>query len=115
MQVHRASTVFGQVNFDLQVQQMGHATIRLANQLDHAPEKLVLHLPWFLRITSVTVNGKNVAPKDAALVLPIVTKKVELRWLVADEAVPQLNYEKSVVDYKAEYKCRYEDFVRTGK
>jgi hypothetical protein len=113
--VHRAPTVFGQVNFDLQVQEARHAKIKLSNQMDRAPEHLVLHLPWFLRITSATVDGKAATPKDGALSLPITAQEVELRWAAPGEGMPQLNYEKSVADYKAEYRRRYEKFLRTGK
>jgi hypothetical protein len=113
--VHRADTVFGQVNFDLQVLEAGHATMKLANQIDHVPDKLILHLPWFLRVTSTSVDGKNAAPKDGALVLPATAQQVDLRWAWPGESMPQLSYEKTVADYKAEYKRRYEEFVRTGK
>ena len=113
--VHRADTIFGQVNFDLQVPEAGHATIKLANQIDHPPDKLILHLPWFLRVTSASVDGKSAAPKDGELVLPVTAKEIELRWAWPGEGMPQLNYEKTVTDYKTEYKRRYEEFVRTGK
>jgi hypothetical protein len=113
--VHRASTKFGQVNFDVQVQEAGHATIKLVNQMGHLPDRLLLHLPWFLRVTSASVDGKNAAPRDGALVLPVTAKEVELHWAWPGEGMPQLNFEKAVNDYKAEYKHRYEEFLRTGK
>jgi hypothetical protein len=113
--VHRADTVFGQINFDLQVLEVGRARIKLDNQWDHVPDRIVLHLPWFLPVPSVSVDGKNAALKDGAIVLPITAKEVELRWVVPGEALPRLNYENSVADYRAEYKRRYEEFLRTGK
>jgi hypothetical protein len=47
-------------------------------------------------------------------VLPPGTKEVRLQW-ANDAATPQLSYARAVEDYKAEYRRRYEEFLRIGK
>lgn len=113
--VHHAPTAFGEVNLDLQIPETGRTTIHLNNHLERKPEKIILHLPWFLHVTSASIDGKSTTPTGGVLMLPVNARNVELRWSVPAEGLPPLNYEKAVTDYKAEYQRRYQEFLRTGK
>lgn len=115
IRLHHSPTIFGEVSLDLQVLEAGHARIHLANRLDHIPGKLVLHLPWFLRVAGIEVDGNKATPQDRALVLPATAREIDLHWTAFDEGMPRHSYQKAVADYKAEYRRRYEEFVRTGK
>ena len=111
--VRRAPTNFGEVNFEWQVPQEGESTIRLDNHLNYRPEKLVLHVPWFLEVQEATADGKPVTVSNGALEIPLDTKQVTLRWSHKSGA-PQMSYQKAVDDYKAEYRRRYDEFVQAG-
>jgi hypothetical protein len=112
--VRRAPTEFGSVSFELQVPADGQATLHLDNLLTRAPERTILHLPWFLHGIAAAVDGNKIPISDGTLVLPPGTKEVRLQW-ANDAATPQLSYARAVEDYKAEYRRRYEEFLRIGK
>ena len=113
--VHRAPTAFGEVNLDLHVTDKSHARIDLGNRLDRTPRRIVLHLPWFLSGTQLEVDGKPISPKDGVIVVPATARKIDLHWIAPASAMPDLSYQKAVAEYKAEYRRRYEEFLRTGK
>jgi hypothetical protein len=112
--VRRAPTEFGSVSFELRVPADGQATLHLDNHLARAPEKTILHLPWFLHGIAAAADGNKIPISDGTITLPSGTTEVRLQW-VKDTATPQLSYARAVEDYKAEYKRRYGEFLRTGK
>ena len=112
--VRRAPTNFGEVNFEWQVPSEGASVISLSNELAYPPEKLVLHLPWFLDVQEVYVDGKTVTPANGSVTLPVDAKQVRLRW-TRRAGTPAMSYDRAVEDYKAEYKRRYDRFIQTGE
>ena len=88
--------------------------ISLSNELAYPPEKLVLHLPWFLDVQEVYVDGKTVTPANGSVTLPVDAKQVRLRW-TRRAGTPAMSYDRAVEDYKAEYKRRYDRFIQTGE
>lgn len=110
--VHRAPTNFGQVNFDLDYTR-GGAVLTLDNHFTEPPRTVVLHIPWFVNVSSITANGKSLVVKDGAVLLPVVTRKVEIAWTKRADT-PALSYANAVRDYKAEYARRYTEFLKTG-
>jgi hypothetical protein len=111
--VKRAPTNFGEVNFEMRFSGNG-ATLHMDNKFRQPPEQLVLHMPWFMNVSSLSVNGKRVPVADGAAVLPINAKEVLIEWEKKSDA-PELSYDRAVNDYKAEYRRRYEEWVKTGK
>jgi len=111
--VRRAPTYFGQVNFEIEFMP-GQATLKLENRLFEKPEKLVLHLPWFMSVSKIVADGKEVSPTMDKVILPIETRKVEIQWTKRDRVKP-LSYEMAVSNYKSEYRRRYEEFLRMGE
>jgi len=111
--VQRAPTDFGQVNFTLSFPAERQAVLTLDNRFRARPQHLVLHLPWFMSVNSVEADGKQLAVSGNAVNLPAATRRVELRW-TAKPKVAALSYDKAVAEYKAEYRRRYEQFLRTG-
>ncbi len=110
--ISRAPTYFGQVNFELSCEPEA-AVLSLNNQFINRPKELVLHLPWFMEVSSVQVDGKAMPAKNVTVSLPIETRRVEIQWRRKAEA-PNLNYETAVADYKREYRRRYEEFLMKG-
>lgn len=109
----RAPTNFGEVNFDLRFGNRG-ATLQLNNKFRDAPQQIVVHLPWFVNVTSVTADGKKLTVSDNTVLLPANSRIVQIAWQKKADA-PALNYENAVKDYKAEYRRRYEQWVQAGK
>ena len=66
-----------------------------------------------MTVSSVTADGKKLAVRNQAVVLPSNAKEVQISWQKKSDA-PALNYANAVQDYKAEYRRRYEQWVRTG-
>ncbi len=110
--VHRAPTNFGQVSFDFKFAS-GRATLTLDNRFSDKPQAIVLHLPWFMNVSSVTADGKPIAMKAGAVSLPIATRGVEIVW-TRKSGAPALSYANAVRDYQTEYAKRYQEFLRTG-
>jgi hypothetical protein len=104
--VRRAPTGVGEVNFDLRCRE-GGATLELANKFTGRPQRIVLHLPWFMTTSEVKVDGNKVAVKDGTVDLPVDSRRVEIRWARIRNA-PAMSFMKAVNQYKAEYRKRYE-------
>ena len=111
--VKRAPTNFGEVNFEMRFTDSG-ATLRLNNKFRQAPQQLVVHLPWFMNVTSITADGKKVAPSNNYALVPVNANEVHIEWQKRSDA-PALSYDRAVKDYKAEYRRRYEQWLQTGK
>jgi hypothetical protein len=70
-------------------------------------------LPVGRNVTRVSVGGKVLKVQDGTVVIPADTREVTIRWTPKPGA-HAFSYEKAVADYRAEYRRRYEAFVRTG-
>lgn len=111
--VHRAPTYFGEVNFDLEFGRDG-ATLTLNNHFTKSPKTLVLHLPWFMRMESVTADGKLLKADESSVDLPLNANKVKIVW-EKRAGIRGFSYETAVKNYENEYRERYEEFLKTGK
>jgi hypothetical protein len=123
--VKRAPTDFGQVNFEMKSDNQG-ATLVLDNHLSNsamssatAPNgggaaTLILHLPWFVKTTSIIADGKPIQNTSRAVSVPANVKQIRINWTKQPNA-PQLSYARAVDEYKAEYRRRYEEWLRTGE
>ena len=110
--VRRAPTEFGEVSFDL-ICRKGHATLKLTHGYRRAPHSVILHLPWFMQVSGVTAEGRNLQQTGSAVALPDDARNIEIDW-VRDDRVANLNYDASVQQYKKEYRRRYERFLQSG-
>lgn len=111
--VKRAPTNFGEVNFEMRFDAAG-ATLHLDNNFKIAPEQVVLHLPWFMDVGSVTVGGKRLAIANNAVIIPVAAREVRIGWQ-KHVGTPALSYAQAVDDYKAEYRRRYERWIVGAK
>ena len=112
IKVRRAPTVFGQVNFELK-SALGGAVLTLENKYIEQPRELVLHIPWFMNVQSVSADGRRIPVSGPAVTLPAEVREVRIRWSKKTHT-PPLSYENAVTDFKKEYRRRYGEFVKNG-
>lgn len=111
--VKRAATDFGEVNFDLKFSS-GKATLILGNKFRTAPEKLILHLPWFWDVQAVRSCEQMLTVSKNKVELPLTATRVEIQYTPRKD-VFAYSYQKAVLDYQNEYRQRYEKFLKNGE
>ncbi len=111
--IGNAPTEFGQVNLRLQVLSDTRAHISLDNHFTRAPDRVVLHLPWFLEVSRAEVDGRPVTTDGGLVQLPSGAKEVVLHWKMRI-GVPPLSYAQTLRDYKSEYRRKHAAMLRTG-
>ena len=104
--VSQAPTYFGSIAFRLTQPSAEEAVLQVDSHFTTAPKAVIVHLPWFVEVKSAEADGHVVTAKTGTLTLPAGTKTVRLHWSRRADA-PQMNYEKTVDTYKAEYARRY--------
>ncbi len=110
--VSKAPTNFGELNFEMNVHESG-ATVNLNAKFVEKPKKLIVHLPCFMEVTNAVADEKVVRVDAKQLELPVDTRTLELTWQLRPNTLA-LSYENAVAVYKAEYRARYEKFLREG-
>ncbi len=105
--VRQAPTNFGAIEFSLDQPSADEAVLHLKSAFTQPPQKIVVHLPWFVDLKSATTDGKPVKATDGALSVPPETKEVRIHWTLKP-GVPRQSYESAVREYKAEYARRYQ-------
>ena len=112
--VSQTPTYFGTVAFTLEQPNDGEAVLKLHPQFDHAPKSIELHLPWFMQVSSVTVDGKPaaVASLESGTCVSIApaAHEVHIHWS-RKPGTPQLSYAQAVDAYKAEYARHYNELM----
>lgn len=111
--VRRAPTDFGEISFELRFVSATQARLELQTQFFDAPAKLVLHLPWFMKTTSVTADGKPLKIGKGSADLPVSTREVEIHWSRRPGIAP-MSYALAVQQYEREERQHWRQFVKTG-
>jgi hypothetical protein len=114
IKVERANTYFGILDFDLRIDTDSEARLLLHSSFVDPPQKLVLHLPWFIKTERVVADGKELAVSGNAVTLPLQTKEVKIQWSRKSKQ-EVLSYSKAVEDYKKEYSRRYQKLLESGE
>jgi len=112
--VERAPSYFGQVGFVLEMPEDGVAVLHLKTEFQQPPQKLILHLPWFMEVFSISVDGATAQVSANSVALPISAKEVTINWRRKPDA-STMSYARTVESYKAEYRKRYEHLLATGE
>jgi hypothetical protein len=105
--VRNAPTAFGTLGFTLEQPSANEAVLLLHAQFHSAPDQIVVHLPWYMRLDSARVDGRPVAAVRGVLSLPATAKELRLQW-TRIAGTPALSFANAVADYRAEYARRYE-------
>lgn len=108
--VSQLPTNFGTVNLSLSQPDDTSATLQIDSKWVDAPQSLILHLPWFMNVSRVTVDGRAVQASGSRVTLPADAKTVQISWSRRADA-PAMSYERDVEAYKAEYLRRYNDYM----
>ncbi|MEZ0324828.1 MAG: chitobiase/beta-hexosaminidase C-terminal domain-containing protein [Fimbriimonas sp.] len=120
-----AATNFGMVSYVVRSRKDG-ADIEVSNKWRNAPKAVVLHVPFFVRLESATVDGKKVVPSPLArnvkdlkilltplellqpagdrLTLSPGASRIRLNWKWIGD--PELSYARAVEIWKAKDKDR---------
>ena len=114
IRVERAPTTFGPIEFTLSMPTANRAVLTLNAHWQSPPRKLILHLPWFMQLDSVTAGGRILTAHNDAIELPTDTSSVTLLWHRRPDA-SAMSYAKTVASYKSEYARRYEHLLSTGE
>jgi len=107
IEVRDEPSAFGPISFTVQAA-ADRITLRLPEHYRNTPQRVLVRVPWFFAL-----DRKTAATKDGHIVVPVTTKELVLFGRIRRDA-PRLSYEKAVADYKAEYRRRYAEFLRTG-
>ena len=111
--IANAPTRFGPVAFTLTQPDATHATLTLRTRFttalgQSAPRRLIVPIPWFLRVTAAEADGKPIAVSNGTLSLSPDTHELHLQWSHIPAAPgASLSYDHAVTAYKAEYARRY--------
>ncbi len=103
-------TDFGMVSLTLDQPSDSSATLHIDSSWVNAPKQIVVHLPWFMRVSSVLADGNNVPVSGGAVRVPPGTHTVQIAWGRLADA-PELSYARAVDAYKAEYMRHYNEFM----
>lgn len=110
IRVDHAPTEFGNVSFTLTQPDDHSARIHLDLNWRETPEAILLHLPWFVSVSDVRVDGKPVSIANDMVRLSSNAREVEMHWVPRSPA-PNWSFDQAVQDYKAEYRNRYDQYM----
>ncbi len=108
--IQQAPTYFGKVAFELEQPSNNEAVLHMQTEFRSAPQQIVVHLPWFMHVTSATADGKAVSIGKGAISLAPGAKQLTLHW-TRDSNAQAMSYEDAVNSYKAEYARRYNNLM----
>lgn len=107
-----APTNFGPLSFRLQATAKD-VRLELSGPTRNPPKKIMVRIPWFFALESATVDGKPATIQAGHVVIAPGAREVILTGR-PNPAARAMSYQQAVDDYKAEYRRRYEQFLRTG-
>jgi hypothetical protein len=113
IRVTSAPTYFGNLDFTLAVTDDRLAVLKIDSKFERPPQEIVLHLPWFLDISSVTADGRPIDFANGAAHLPATVREVRITW--KSRRPVNMNYQRTVDSYKKEYRRRYELLLDSGE
>lgn len=77
------------------------------------PNTVVIHIPWFVEYRGCQTDSKSFKRDGDKLVFSPEVTKVSVKWSYKPE-IPKYSYEKTVADYKKEYRRRYLKYLKEG-
>lgn len=118
LRVEKARTYFGTVGFSLEMPSATQAELSVHAEYaaGHEPQSIVLHFPWFMDVTAVNVDGRQMKFTGDEIEIPPTAKSVHLVWKRRPDSpgVPA-SYDIAVQRYKAEYAERYRELNGEGQ
>ena len=72
-----------------------------------------MRVPWFYEVQAATADGRPIQATGGRLVVGPATREINVKGRISPGA-PELSFDRTVEDYKREYRQRYQEFLRTG-
>ena len=113
IRVKAAPTCFGTLSFSLDMQDDTRAVLHIQSVFDSPPHEIVLHLPWFMDVSTVNADGVPTQILNGAVELPVQTREVEIFW--KRNGGFDMSYQRTVASYEQEYRRRYEHLITVGE
>ena len=110
IQVEHAPTQYGEVSLTLTQPDDHSAVIDLNLQWRQQPTAVLLHLPWFEDVSSVSIDGRPAAHANDVVRIPPGARQVRLQWTRRADA-PDWSYDQAVSAYKQEYRKHYDLYM----
>ena len=82
----------------------------MENSWLNPPDSLILHLPWFLNVGSITADGNRLPISGGTVNLPVKARIIHISWHRKNESVA-MSYDLAVRDFKAEFARRWKKFI----
>jgi len=105
VKVTGAPTPFGKVSYELSFSE-GWARMRFSPEWRHEPERVVVHVPYFLELKEARANGRPIEAAGDEIEAPAGPFELELSF--SRKALPHQSYQEAVEWYKQEYRKRRE-------
>jgi hypothetical protein len=106
--IRGAPTEFGELAYSLDQPDGATAVLHLDARFTVAPRHVIVHVPWFMHVTTLTVDGKPARVEADAIRVAPTARELRLRWKKRAPA-PNASYQQAVDDYKTEYARRFEE------
>jgi hypothetical protein len=74
---------------------------------------VVVRIPWFYETCRGEIDGEAFSTQTSEIEVPLKASELALFGGFRSDT-PPLSYGQAVDDYKAEYRRRYANFLRTG-
>lgn len=100
IRVENAPTDFGPVSYRIDATSAG-AEVGIQSNWRQAPDELIFHVPWFLKVTEAKADGHPVEVKDRQIHLSSTIQHLSLTWKWI--AHPDLSYDTAVKLYLDKY------------
>lgn len=110
--VRNAPTYFGTVDLEARFRR-GGMTLALEPKFERLPQHIIVHLPWFVKGSAASVDGKPATIDQGRVRLPGSARRLEVTWAVVAPTAG-FSYDQAVENYKRDYRARYEKFLREG-
>lgn len=112
IEIRDAPTRFGPVRARLSAASDGWR-LSLAPRFRQAPARVVVHVPWFYEVTGAECDGRALAADGGKLAVGSQVREIRVRGRIRP-GTPATSFEHTVAQYKADYRKRYDEFLRTG-
>jgi hypothetical protein len=105
LSVANAPTEFGPMSLMATFTARG-MDLHLDKHFRKAPDQIRLHLPWFVKATSVLVDGKPVAVNEQEISLPAKARRVVVDWQTTEPNLSTWSFDAEVQRFKDEWRER---------
>lgn len=87
--------------------------VSLSSKFRTTPKRLLVRVPWFYQVRRAEIDGRLAEVKDGHIALPTDARELRVRGAIR-HGTPEISFDRTVDEYKREYRTRYQEFLRTG-